>query len=240
MIGLGEASPPSLPRGVSPDTIRGFEGGEAVDRVLIADDHPLVRDGLRAVISLAFEGCELFEAATLDEALGVLGEGAEFDLVLLDLTCRRHRLRRARPDGRAISRRRLSSWCPDRIPQRWCAARSRMGRAGFVPKSLRRSAIAEALRAVLDGEIYVPPTSPRRSRPRRGGGEDPPAHRSAYAAAARRLRLDGAGRLNKQIAYELDVSMTTVKAHVSAVLAKLEVFNRTQAVILANRVGFRR
>jgi DNA-binding NarL/FixJ family response regulator len=47
-----------------------------------------------------------------------------------------------------------------------------------------------------------------------------------------------AGRLNKQIAYELDVSMTTVKAHVSAVLAKLEVFNRTQAVILANRVGF--
>ncbi len=237
-VGGGVASLPSR-AACHPIRSAGSREGEAVDRVLIADDHPLVRDGLRAVISLAFEGCELFEAATLDEALSVLGEGAEFDLVLLDLNM---------PGASGFDGLdRMVAQFPATpvvvVSGSHTAALVRgalaHGAAGFVPKSLRRSAIAEALRAVLDGEVYVPADI----------AEEITTEDAAEASIRRRIDLLTpqqrvvfglmvAGRLNKQIAYELDVSMTTVKAHVSAVLAKLEVFNRTQAVILANRVGF--
>lgn len=123
----------------------------------------------------------------------------------------------------------------DRITVREALA---AGAAGFVPKSLKRQAIIEALQQVLEGEIYIPEFL----------GEEDDASREQALTLARIdaltpqqkivLRHLVNGKLNKQIAYELNVSMTTVKAHVSAILQKLNAYSRTHAVILANRVGF--
>ena len=112
------------------------------------------------------------------------------------------------------------------------------GAAGFIPKSLKRSAIVEALKSILAGDIYLPEVEE--------GDENEDAETADILARIDSLtpqqkvvlKLVVEGKLNKQIAYELDVSMTTVKAHVSAILSKLRVFSRTQAVILVNKVNF--
>ena len=112
------------------------------------------------------------------------------------------------------------------------------GAAGFIPKSLRRSAIVDALKTVLAGDFYAPEMDEIEAAETL---EDADIQRRIDSLTPQQkvvLRLVVAGKLNKQIAYELDVSMTTVKAHVSAILAKLKVFSRTQAVILVNKVKF--
>lgn len=123
-----------------------YMGGEAImERVLIVDDHPLVRDGLRSVIAISFDNIEIFEAATLDEAIATLEKQDNFDLILLDL----HIPDVRRLDGLKLLRDRfpilpvvMVSGAFDRaIVQEALAA----GAAGFIPKSLKRSAIVDAL-----------------------------------------------------------------------------------------------
>jgi DNA-binding NarL/FixJ family response regulator len=209
-----------------------------VERVLIADDHPMVRDGLRTVIAVAFDQCELFEASSIEEATAIVEREGDFDLVMLDLNM---------PgttgfSGLAAMRDRFPS-LPIVIvsaAQERGLARSAIaaGAAGFIPKSLKRSAIVDALKTILSGDIFVPEVEE--------GDEAADAETADILARIASLtpqqkvvlRLVVEGKLNKQIAYELDVSMTTVKAHVSAILSKLHVFSRTQAVILVGKVNF--
>ena len=129
-----------------------YMGGEAVmERVLIIDDHPLVRDGLRSVIAISFDNIEIFEAAGLEEAVATLEKQENFDLILLDLNIPDVR----RLDGLKLLRDRfpilpvvMVSGAFDRpIVQEALAA----GAAGFIPKSLKRSAIVEALHRVVSG-----------------------------------------------------------------------------------------
>jgi DNA-binding NarL/FixJ family response regulator len=210
-----------------------------VERVLITDDHPMVRDGLRAVISVAFDAAEIFEAASLDEAIAVIEREGDFDLVMLDvnmpgtsgvggLTTLRQRF----PALPVV----IVSAASDRG---LVGAALAAGASGFIPKSLRRGAIVDALKAVLAGEIFVPGDLVEEET----AGQDEAREiwrRIDCLTPQQRvvLGLLVEGRLNKQIAFELSVSMTTVKAHVSAILTKLRVFSRTQAVILVNKVGF--
>ncbi|WP_114394085.1 response regulator transcription factor [Oleisolibacter albus] len=209
-------------------------------KVLISDDHPLVRDGLRTVLAVAFDRCELLEAGDLDETIHIIDREGDLDLVLLDLNMPGMngfdglaRLRQRYPALPVVI---VSASCDRRL----VSDALRHGAAGFVPKSLPRSVIAGALRGVLDGEVFAP-----------AGLDEAEADAAADAEKEIRRRIDSltpqqrrvlelvvAGRLNKEIAYELDVTETTVKAHVSAILQKLQVFSRTQAVILANRVHF--
>ena len=213
-------------------------GERGVERVLIADDHPLVRDGLRTVISVAFDAAELFEAATLDETIAVIEREGDFDLVMLDVNM---------PGATGVSglvmlRQRfpalpvvIVSAATDRG---LVSAALAAGASGFIPKSLKRGAIVDALKAVLAGEIYVPEDVTMDDRVHH---EERDIHARIDQLTPQQrvvLGLLVEGKLNKQIAYELNVSMTTVKAHVSAILTKLKVFSRTQAVILVNKVGF--
>src|SRR5579859_3790317 len=125
-------------------------------RILIADDHPLVRDGLRSVLSVVFDRCEAFEAETLSEALELIERERDFDLVLLDVNM---------PDNDGLEglrrlRERFAS-LPVVMISAVCEARQveeaiRRGAAGFLPKSLPRSEIAAALSRVLAGEVFVP------------------------------------------------------------------------------------
>lgn len=207
------------------------------DKVLIVDDHALVRDGLRTILLAQFPDCEITEAGDFAEALDRLGEGAEPDIVLLDLNIpgasRFSALEQLRKDFPSLPLVMVSG-SYDRATVRDALA---AGAAGFLPKTLDRATILEALEQVLAGEIYVPqemqhdPLADEENAIRELIDSLTPQQRVVLGHLV-------AGRLNKQIAFDLDISMTTVKAHVSAILYKLNVFSRTQAVILANKVGF--
>lgn len=226
----------SLPAEAALEGSAGRSSG--VERVLIADDHPLVRDGLRTVISVAFDRTELFEASSVAEAIAIIDREGDFDLVLLDLNM---------PDadgfsGLAALRDRFPSipvvMVSGEVEAGLVGAAIANGAAGFIPKSLKRSAIVAAIQSILAGDIYMPEEFMPLGE---GGGELADIRRRIDTLTPQQRTVLGlivAGRLNKQIAYELDVSMTTVKAHVSAILAKLNVYSRTQAVILANKVKF--
>jgi DNA-binding NarL/FixJ family response regulator len=234
LIGLAGAAP----RGVAPSLLgSGPVERRGVERVLIADDHPLVRDGLHAVIAVAFDACEIFEAASLDEAVAVIEREGDFDLVLLDVnmpgtsgTAGLNQLRQRFPALPVVM---VSAAAERNLVTAALAA----GASGFIPKSLRRGAIVDALKAVLAGDIYVPEDL---ADPAEAGESREIWSRIDQLTPQQKvvLGLLVRGKLNKQIAYELGVSMTTVKAHVSAILAKLRVFSRTQAVILVGKVGF--
>lgn len=208
-----------------------------MSRILIADDHPLVRDALRSAVLYSCQAQEIHEAGCLDDVVGTLTVKGELDLVLLDLNM---------PGmngltGLVALRRQFPA-----IPIAVVSAHEdrkvmleavRCGAAGFIPKSTPRDAIAGALRRILAGEVYLPESVE----------EDAAAEDDETAEIARRLstltaqqlrvlEMLGTGKLNKEIAYELNITETTVKAHVSAILQKLKVYSRTQAVVFANRL----
>ena len=207
-------------------------------KVLIADDHPLVRDGLRTVLAVALDRCELFEASELDEVVRIINREGDFDLVLLDLNMPGNNgfaglasLRSRYPSLPVVM---VSAACDRQL----VADALRHGAAGFVPKSLARGQIAEALRQVLNGDVYVP-ADLEEAPVAVASGEDQEILRridTLTPQQRRVLELVVAGRLNKVIAFELDVTDTTVKAHVSAILQKLGVESRTQAVIAVSKV----
>lgn len=209
----------------------------APERVLIVDDHSLVRDGLRVILEHCFPEAQVYEAGDFAEALELLGEIHEVDLALLDLNI---------PDASHLSAlQQLRSDFPSMPVVMVSGVYDRAtveealeaGAAGFIPKSMKRDGIVDALEQILAGEIYMP--SELAESPQ---AEEDSAIRERIDSLTPQQRvvlgLLVAGRVNKQIAFDLGVSMTTVKAHVSAVLQKMNVFNRTQAVILANRVNF--
>lgn len=210
----------------------------APERVLIVDDHALVRDGLRSLLALCFPACEIGEADCFEAARACLATQGDVDLVLLDLNVPDvsrfsglSQLRKLYPAMPVV----MVSSVSDHSTVREALS---AGAAGFLPKSLNRNAMVDGLTRILDGEIYVPELTEPDSENLRI--EDEIRSRIAALTPQQKVVLGHlvAGRLNKQIAYELDVSIVTVKAHVSAIMQKLNVVSRTQAVILANQIGF--
>ncbi|MGQ2974023.1 MAG: LuxR C-terminal-related transcriptional regulator, partial [Brevundimonas mediterranea] len=110
-----------------------------------------------------------------------------------------------------------------------------LGAAGFIPKSAALPQMVEAITAVLAGDAWAPETP-------EAAGEDDLAARVASLTPSQLRILEGlkAGRLNKQIAFDLGVSEATIKAHLTSVFRKLGVYNRTQAVILAQQMDLTR
>ena len=202
-------------------------------RILIVDDHPLFRGALREAIASTAVDLAVHEAGSLGEAVAMLESDTEIDLVLLDL---------AMPGVRGFSGLMyLRAQFPG-VPVVVVSANDEpgavrhcldFGAAGFVPKTLDLESMRAAIRTVLDGGIWVPPNAAT------GTGPDPIVARLATLTPqqVRVLMMLSEGLLNKQIAYELSVSEATVKAHVSAILTKLGVESRTQAVIAAARIA---
>jgi len=210
-----------------------------VDRVLIVDDHPLFRDALKlsltqkpAELALSEPGQVNF-AASLEEALALLSDTDSVDLVMLDLHLPGNdgflgllELRKLYPS--------IAVLVISGNDERSVISKARAcGAAGFISKSLAADSIMAAVKTVLLGNEHWPDNTAEVD--------------SELSDIARRineltdqqlrvLRHLQDGRLNKQIAYDLDISEATVKAHVTAIFRKLNVLNRTQAVILANKL----
>jgi len=206
-------------------------------KVLVADDHPLFREALRVALGDACEGEDntVLEAQDLDGIKSVVADNEDLDLILLDLKMPGVTgfsglvdLRQSHPELPVV----VVSATEEPKTIREAVT---FGAAGFIPKSLGRNEIAKAIQAVLDGEIFLPESV------REEEVDDDERQRLEIAKRMstltpqqmRVLTLIAEGKPNKIIAYELDVAETTVKAHITAILRKLKVHSRTQAVLAA-------
>ena len=207
-------------------------------RFLIIDDHPLFREALHSAVSMAYPKVETIEATTVKEALETLRDGAPFDLALLDLNIPGVQgfdgllqIRTSHPRLPVVI---VSGHEDNRIVSQALS----YGAAGFIPKSSRKADLASAIRDVMEGAVYVPQSyQPQPGAARDEDRSDLIRRLSTLTPQQMRvLNMLRQGLLNKQIAYELQVGETTVKAHVSEILRKLQVYSRTQAVIEVSRL----
>ena len=205
-------------------------------RILIADYHPLILGALRQAVSGAIEDAEIHEAGDFEGLAAALEAQPGMDLVLLDLSMPGVRgfsgllyLRAERPSLPVI----VVSANEDRAVMRHCLE---FGAAAYVPKSLDVASMRTAIRTVLDGGRWTPPDLDAKASGNREASALVKRLSSLTPQQVRVLMMLSQGLLNKQIAYELSVSEATVKAHVSAILQKLGVESRTQAVILAAKI----
>jgi len=205
-------------------------------RLLIADDHPLFRGAMREAVSGALGSSEIAEAATFEEVTGLLERGREVDLILLDLRMPGVRgfsglmyLRAQYPSVPIV----VVSANDDPDVIRRCME---FGASGFFPKTLGADVLRAAIARVLAGEVWTPPDFDAARKTDAESAAMIARLASLTPQQVRVLMMLSGGLLNKQIAYELGVSEATVKAHVSAILQKLGVDSRTQAVIAAGRI----
>ena len=205
-------------------------------RFVVADDHPLFRGAMRESVANLFASADVFEAGGFDDLQTLLEREGDVDLVLLDL---------AMPGVRGFSGLLyLRAQFPG-IPVIVVSANEEpgvirrcmeFGASGFLPKTLAVEIMRTAIRSVLEGGVWTPPDIDLK------GGEDAVTRdlvnrlSTLTPQQVRVLMMLSEGLLNKQIAFELKVSEATVKAHVSAILQKLNVESRTQAVIAASRI----
>ncbi len=210
-------------------------------RFLIVDDHPLFSEALQSAIRQIDSTADMFEATSIDGALDVIAAHPSFDLALLDLSlpdangfCGLIRIRTTYPKLPVVV---VSGYeDPDLIREAIS-----LGIAGYIPKSTPRKELNFAISEVLAGSIYIP--TKFLALTHASGGE------SNLHAILKRLRdltpqqltvleMIRDGLQNKQIAHELKIAETTVKAHVSEILRKLQVYTRTKAVIEIAKVNF--
>lgn len=209
----------------------------AAYEILIADDHPLFRSALQQALTMGLGAdAHLVEVASIAELEVRLNEKRDWDLVLLDLNM---------PGAYGFSGLVLLRGQYPQIPVVMVSAqeeaavvqRSReFGASGFIPKSSPLETIQEAVRAVLDGDVWWPPQleeAAAMSDEVRAASE---GLASLTPQQFRVLTMVCEGLLNKQIAYELNVSEATVKAHVTAIFRKLGVRTRTQAALLLQQM----
>ncbi len=201
--------------------------------LIIIDDHPLFRDAMKAALGA---GLKVSEAGSLEEADALLSAKTEFDLILLDLKMPGVQglsgLAYLRAQYPAVPVAIVSGNEEAAIIRRALA----LGASGFIPKSTPAETMRNAVTAILAGDVWAPATALELTPQEREIDDLSKRLATLTPQQVRVLMMLRSGLLNKQIAYELDVSEATVKAHVSAVLLKLNVDSRTQAVIAAAKI----
>ncbi len=209
-----------------------------LDRVLIVDDHPLYGDALASALRVSFNDCEIRRAETLKEALAILDDGYAPELVMFDLKLPDvkgisgfHEFMERSPDARVLV---ISSLASAELVHSLLQS----GAKGFLPKDTSTKKLRYAISEIAAGRRYVPQQF-------QNVNENACAYQSNPELSAltsqqiRILKLICAGKPNKQIAYELSLAEATVKAHITALLRRLGVHNRTEAVVAAESAMMR-
>jgi DNA-binding NarL/FixJ family response regulator len=210
---------------------------------LVVDDHPLFCDALSLTLKSIAEFSDIQTAGTLDMALEKVADEDPFDLILLDLNLPDVngldglvRLRTASPKSTILI---VSSMADNRMISHALKA----GANGFVPKHSQRAVFRKAIETVRSGQTFVPDgyIDPQGGDMSRDAPDEALSRMASLTnQQARILHLICEGKLNKQIAYDLSIAETTVKAHVTAIMRKLGVHSRTQAVLIAQEARFNR
>jgi two-component system, NarL family, nitrate/nitrite response regulator NarL len=209
-------------------------------KLLVVDDHPIVRDGLAALLGRLGPDTVVLQVGDAARALAMAVEHADLDIVILDIAMpgmdglrALSEFGRVRPELPVI----VISASEDARDVREALAK---GALGYVPKSASQHTLLSAIRLVLDGDLYVPPLIlgeiPLSPAPNPRGAAAP-----AGSVLTRRqidvLKQLSQGKSNKSIALELGLSEKTMKAHVTAIFKALNVINRTQAAAAGREAG---
>ncbi|MCL7931181.1 response regulator [Halomonas llamarensis] len=208
--------------------------------LMVADDHPLFRDAISAVLTTGLPGSRLLEAASLTQALALAEENQELDLLLLDLGL---------PDAEGLSglhtlRQRFPSLAVAIVSaqqeRRLVLDAITIGAVGYISKSTPRQELLAAIGQILEGQVYLPPDIMRQppETPPEPSVPTPNTVSRQRLACLTAKQLDvlscmTTGVSNKLIARELNIAETTVKTHVSAILRKLDAASRVQAIVMA-------
>lgn len=221
-------------------------------KILVVDDHVLIREALRGVLKELKRDAVVMEAGTCRQAMQLIEETGGFSLILLDLGL---------PDRDGFS---VLAELRERYPTTSIVVMSGMqdrgsvmkaldlGALGFIPKSAQREVMLTALQLVFAGGIYIPPEILAREEASPTPAARQPSGKSAAGARAQVspaelglterqldvLALMMQGKSNKAICRILDLAEPTVKNHVTAILKALKVTNRTEAVIAVNELGW--
>jgi DNA-binding NarL/FixJ family response regulator len=207
-------------------------------KFIVADDHPLFREALIHAIGNCVQGADILEADSLDSLQRVVESNPDADLLFLDLSMPGvsgfSALAYIRSNHESLPTVIVSAMDDPAVIRRSI----QHGASGFIPKSASIGNIEAGIQSVLQGEVWLPDGINLH--------DERLNHDEAGIAAAmssltphqfRVLMMLGEGLLNKQIAYQLGVSEATIKAHVTAILRKLSVTNRTQAVLAVQRLA---
>ena len=211
-------------------------------RIIIADDHPLFREALKLAIAQALPGATAFEVDSVDTLLAALNEHPDVDLLLLDLGMPGAHgfsaLVQTRAHYPAVPVVVISGREDQDIAQRTLVH----GASAFIAKSASLSTIIDALQTILQGGVWNPP-EPRSVVGGRGNSvpaDEADAARRVASLTPQQFRVLSmlcSGQSNKRIALQLAVSEATIKAHMTAILEKMGAENRTQAVLIAQRLA---
>jgi len=208
-----------------------------VTRLIVADDHPLFRGALRQALTSVVPEAQIDETGSFDDLTKLLEQDSEVDLILLDLSM---------PGISGFSGLIYLRAQYPAIPVIIVSASDDVGTirqsldfgaSGFIPKRFGVETLRDAIVKVMAGDVWVPPDVDMAAT------ADPEMTKlrdrlvTLTPQQVRVLMMLSQGLLNKQIAYELSVSEATIKAHVSAILQKLNVESRTQAVIAAAKIA---
>jgi DNA-binding NarL/FixJ family response regulator len=209
-------------------------------KLLIVDDHPVVRDGLAALLRQLGPEVSVLLAEGGSQGLDLANGHPDLDLVVLDLAmpgsdgfAMLHEFGRLQPQLPVIV---VSSSEDPRDVRRALAS----GALGYIPKSAPPRTILAAVQFVLAGNVYVPTLLAQSPASMQDEAADDSARRSAVSLTVRQsevLRLLREGRSNKEIGRKLGLSEKTVKVHVTALFKALNVANRIQAAAMAEKVG---
>lgn len=213
-------------------------------KIVIADDHSVFREGLKPLVKELDPAAEVIEAGSFSAALEQISKHEKIDLILLDLLMPGMEAF----DGLTALHERAPSTpivVISMIESRKDVLHAiELGAHGFIPKSAQPAEVLEALRIVLSGQVYLPPSLLLKS----SADKVRPAVRAVRMSAQKRLSvltgrqrevadLLGQGMTNAQIAVALGLSESTVRLHVSTILDKLDLTNRTQVALLAAQTG---
>lgn len=201
--------------------------------ILIADDHPLFREALNYIINSVLPDCEVKEATDYAETRSLL-EHNEFKLVFVDLNM---------PDSNGLTDLALIKKLYPQTPIIVVSAHEEaniiqtcleLNASAYIIKSSSPEEIKKAIKVVLAGEVYTPPGVVHRIVKERSDNNSASKKISSLTPSQLTVLIEiSKGKLNKQIAYDLDISEATVKAHITTIFKKLEINNRTQAVLFA-------
>jgi len=226
-------------------------------KILIVDDHALIRDAMQGVLKKLQRGVVVLEAADSQQAFAIIAGNPDINLILLDLTL---------PDRDGLS---VLTELRERYPTISVVVLSALqdranvqkvldlGAAGFIPKSARREVMLSALQLVFAGSVYIPPeilapegfaeVAPSQQYESRASENRPSENRPIVSLADLKLSdrqqdvlaLMMQGNSNKVICRALNLAEPTVKNHVTAILRALKVSNRTEAVIAVTELGWK-
>lgn len=206
-------------------------------KFLIADDHPLFRDALKGAVTSCFDGAKFLDSDCLDSTISALRKNRNISMLILDLHmpgCDNFygllRVREVFPDLpiAVLS----ASDSPETVAQVM-----EFGASGFIPKTTPTHVIGEALKAILDGQVWLPEELEQAiSEVDREAKDIAVKLRELTPKQFQVLKLLKDGLMNKQIADNLSVTEATVKAHIGVIFKKLDVKTRTQIVLAVEKL----